>query len=249
MNIFQAEIKYYLRSPLIWVVVALSSFISAWSFLLAIDIFTTMQVKFAGMTDAPTIVQGIIIPVISAQSKLLLLIAPIIAGLSFARLSSNNGWTLINANLSSEFSYVKQKYTAIFSLSLIFLIPSLVGIILLVIMAKISIYQLSFAFLGLLLLMMWMLSLCMYISSLINNSGFAILMCLVILLVLWVLSFSGIDATWGKNWIQVFSPQYHFQKFLTPYVPYSSFVYFIAGTVFSLWATKIRLIHKRYVLS
>jgi len=249
VTVFQAELKYYLRSPIIWIIVALSAFVSAWSFLLAIDLFTVMQVKFAAMTDAPTIVQGVIFPVISAQAKLLILIVPIIAGLSFARLQTNNGWSMVNAYAFSELHFIKQKYLAVLLVSIIFIVPSFIAVLILAFMAHISFVPIIYAMIGLLLLLMWMLGLSMYISSLVSNSGFAILLCLVILLMLWVLSFSGLDAEWGKNWIQVFSPHYHYQQFLTSYLPFSSIFYFIAGVVFCIWAIKIRLIHKRYVLS
>lgn len=249
MTLFKAELKYYLRSPIIWIIVSLSAFVSAWSFLLAMDLFTAMQVKFAGMTDAPTILEGIIFPVISAQAKLLILLVPIIAGLSFSRLHTNNGWSLVNAYALSELNFIKHKYLAVLLVSVIFIAPSFMAVFILAFITHISLWPILFAMIGLLLLLMWMLALCMYISSLVANSGFSILLCLVVLMMLWVVSFSGLDASWGKNWIQVISPQYHFQRFLTPYLPFSSILYFIAGVIFYCWAIKIRLIHKRYVLS
>ena len=249
MSIFHAELKYYLRSPIIWFIAAISAFLSAWSFLMGIELFTAMQVKFAGMTDAPTIVEGIIFPIISAQAKLFLLVVPIIAGLSFSRLSNNNGWSMVNVYALSELSFINQKYLACFLVTLLFIIPTFFAVILLSFMTKISLLPVFFGMSGLFLLLLWTLGLCMYISSLVSNSGFAILLCLVVLLMLWVLYYSGVDSQWGKNWIQVVSPNYHFRRFFSSYLPYSSILYFVAGIFFSLWAIKTRVIHKRYLLT
>ena len=249
MTTFQAELKYYLRSPIIWLIMALSAFVTAWSFLLSVELFTSMQVKFAEMSDAPTILQGIIYPVISAQAKLAILIVAIVAGLSFSRLSINNGWSLIKGQHQTEWHIIKQKYLAILLVALIFTIPAIIAIFSLLIIAGLKLMPVIMAICGLILLLMWMLALAMYISSLVTNTGFAILLCIVILLMFWLLSQSSVGAEWGKNWLQVLSPQYHFQQFLSAYLSLASLFYFIVGITICLLATRIRLIHKRYLLS
>ncbi|VAW33584.1 hypothetical protein MNBD_GAMMA01-471 [hydrothermal vent metagenome] len=248
MSIFQAELKYFLRSPIIWLIMAISAFISAWSFLLSIELFTVMQVKFASMSDAPTIMQGIIYPVIAAQAKLLILIVAIVAGLSFARLSHNNGWILIQTYRQSELHLIRQKYLAILLICLIFVIPSTLAIVSLAIIANLNIMPVIIAVCGLILLLMWMLALAMYISSLLTNTGFAILLCIVVLLTFWLLAQSSLDVVWGKNWLQALSPQYHFQQFLSSHVSVASLFYFVFGTIILLLAVRIRLIHTRYLL-
>lgn len=248
MTIFQAEIKYYLRSPIIWVIMALSAFISAWSFLLSIELFAVIQIKYAGISDAPTIMQGIIQPVIASQAKLLILIVSIIAGLSFARLNNNNGWALIHNSQQSEWHIIKQKCLAILVVSLMFVLPSIISVFSLAIIQGLELLPIFIALLGLLFLLLWMLALAMYISSLVSNTGFSILLSIVILMVFWMLSQSSLGVDWGKNWLQALSPEYHFQQFMTPYLSWSSLLYFISGTLLCLWAIRIRLIHKRYIL-
>lgn len=248
MNIYQAELKYFLRSPIIWLIMALTAFVSAWSFLLSIELFSSLQVKFAGMSDAPTISQGILLPVIAAQAKILMVVIAIIGGLSFSRLHNNNGWSLIMGAQYSEWKTLKQKYLAALLVTFLFIFPAILAIVSLTIIANSQILAVVFASLGLLFLLMWLLALAMFISSLVENTGFAILLCLVVFLVLWLLSIASLGQEWGKNWIQVFSPFYHFQQFSQSKIPYASWFYFLTGTVLSLWATKIRIIHKRYSL-
>lgn len=228
---------------------ALSTFVSGWSFLLSIELFTTMQLKFAGMSDAPTIVQAIIYPVISAQAKLLIVIVAIVAGLSFSRLAHNNGWSLVIGAQYTEWTIIKHKYLAILFITLIFIVPTTLATVSLMMMASLPVLPIIIALMGLLLLVMWMLALAMYLSCLVSNTGFAILLCIVVLMFLWLLSQSSIDSVWGKNWLQVLSPYYHFQQFTSAYISLAAMIYFIAGTIICLWATKIRLIHKRYSLS
>lgn len=248
MTLYQAELKYYLRSPIIWLIVAVSAFIAAWSFLLSIELFTALQVKFAAMSDAPTIVQGIIFPLISAQSKLLILIVSIVAGLSFARLSHNNSWPLISSAQITDWKIIQHKYLAILLICLIFILPTVIAILSLVLIVGLQFLPVFIALVGLLLLLFWMLALGLLLSSLVNNTGFAILLCIVVFMLFWLLSQSSIDAQWGKNWIQVFSPFYHFKQFTSDYIPFSSIFYFVVGMALCLWATKIRLIQKRYYL-
>jgi ABC-type transport system involved in multi-copper enzyme maturation permease subunit len=248
MTLRQAELKYYLRSPIIWLILAITAFISAWSFLLSIDVFTSLQVKFAGMSDAPTITGGIIIPMVLAQSKLLIIIVAIIAGLSFARLSDNHSWFLITSCQLSEWGIIYQKYSALLIIILIFILPTLLALACLAIITGAQLIPVALAILGLLLLLMWMSALAMLISSFVSNSGFSILLCLFALLFLWVLSQSAVESEWGKNWLQALTPFYHFKKFSSDYVSFSSVLYFLMGTVLNLWLVKIRLIQKRYVL-
>jgi hypothetical protein len=104
------------------------------------------------------------------------------------------------------------------------------------------------AILGLMLLLMWMLAVSMYVSILVDNSGFAIMLSLLIFLLLWFLSQSTTADEWGKNWIQVFTPHYQYKQFVGDYYSAASLFYFVSGILLSLYACKIRLFHKRYDL-
>ena len=248
MNIFQAELKYYLRSPVIWLVMSISAFTSGWSFLISLDLFTRMQLKFATMSDAPTTTSGIVFPMISMQALIMMIIVAIIAGLSFSRLSGSNAWSMIISSRLSEWHIIRQKYLALLVISLLFMLPILLVTLSLSIISEVEILTVLIAIFGLILLVMWMLAVSMYISSLVNNTGFAIMLSLLIFLLLWFLSQSTAGSEWGKNWIQVLTPQYHFKQFISDYYTYASLFYFLSGIFLFLYACKIRLIHKRYVL-
>ncbi len=249
MTIFTAELKYFLRSPLIWLVAALFAFVSAWSFLMAIELFTALQIKFAGMSDAPTITVGIIFPVIATLAKLSLLVVAIVGGLGFSRYSHNNGWSMINAHCGTDFIFVWKKFSACLLVCSIFLLPAISAVLVLALMAHIPIITVFIALFGLLLLIMWMLAGVLFLSSLSNNAGFAILLSLVVLIFLWSLSTSSLDASWGKNWLQVLSPHYHFLSFLSSSITYASVFYFLCGQMIFLYACTQRLAHRRMILS
>lgn len=248
MNVFQAELKYFLRSPLIWLVLAVSAFISAWSFLLTLDLFTSLQVKFATMSDAPNITQGIVFPLLTAQSKILMLVIAIVGGLSFARLADANGWSLLISAQCSDMKIIMHKYLALLVVMFIFVVPLLLAIISLVLLSDIELWPVLLAMAGLFLLLMWMGAISMLLSSFVNNSGFAILLNLVFFMLLWLFSQSANDGSYGKNWIEVLSPYYHFVQFQSSYISLASLLYFVAGTVFILGFVRIRLVHKRYSL-
>lgn len=248
MNIFQAELKYFLRSPLIWLVLAISAFITAWSFLLIMDLFTSLQVKFANMSDAPSITQGIVFPLITAQAKILILVMSIIGGLSFARLTDANGWSLLIAAQCSELKITIHKYLALLVVVFIFILPALLAVFSLVFLADIELWPVLLAIIGLCLLLMWMAAVSMLISSFVNNSGFAILLNLVFFMLLWLFSQSFKDGSFGKNWIEVLSPYYHFIQFQSSYISMASLFYFMFGTGLVLWFVRLRLVHRRYHL-
>ena len=248
MTVFQAELKYYFRSPIIWLILSFSAFVSAWSFLLTIDLFTTLQIKFASMSDAPSITQGIIFPLLKAQAKILMVVVAIIGGLSFARLADINAWSLLLGAGCSEWKLVRQKYWALVLVVLIFILPSLLAIMSLVFMADIQWWPVLLSIGGLLLLLFWMTAIAMLVSSFINNSGFAILLNLVLFMLLLLFAQSIDDGSWGKNWLEVLSPYYHFIQFQGSYVSWATVLYFMLGILLSLWFIRIRLIHKRHHL-
>lgn len=248
MTLFQSEIKYFLRSPLIWLILSLTAFLSAWSFLLSIELFTTLQVKFAGMSDAPTITQGILTPFISSQAKILVFITSIIGGLSFARLSHNNGWSLLHLTQYSEFRIVWQKYSALIAVCFLFISPALLAVVSLSIISGIQWLPVIVMSSGLVLLMLWMLALTMMLSSFFSNSGFAILLSLIVLMALLLITQSGLGAEWGKNYLQIISPFYQFFQFTKNTIPITSIAYFVFGITLFLFIVKVRIMHKRYVL-
>ncbi len=248
MSLFQSEIKYYLRSPIIWLILCLVAFLSAWSFLLSIELFTALQVKFAGMSDAPTITQGILTPFISSQAKILLFITSIIGGLSYARLSHNNGWSLMHLAQQSEFKIIWQKYLALIMVCFLFILPALLAVISLTFISSCPWMPIVAMCFGLLFLMFWMVALTMMISSFLSNSGFAILLSLMVLMALLLVTQSGLGAEWGKNYLQIISPFYHFFQFSKNQIPIASLIYFIFGIALFLLAIRVRIMHKRYVL-
>lgn len=248
MTLFKAELKHYLRSPIIYLIMALIAFVSAWSFLLSIELFSLMQIKFAGMSDAPTILQGIIYPVISANAKILVIIISIIGGLSFSRLLNNNAWSLVLNAQYSDNKIILQKYLAVLLVVFVFVSPALLAVCALTLLANVHLLPVLMALIGFLLLLMWMLAIAMFVSSLVDNTGFAILLCIVLFMLLWVFSQASLGEDWGKNWVQVISPFYHFQRFSSNTIVYASLFYFVVGTILALLATKARLMHKRYSL-
>jgi ABC-type transport system involved in multi-copper enzyme maturation permease subunit len=245
VNLFQAELKYFLRSPMIWLVAALFAFMTAWSFLLLLDLFNQNQVKFAGMSDAPNLYEGIVFPAFQTQAKLMMVVAAILGGLSFSRLYQNNAWSFIQQSQISTHRMILNKMAALVLVSVIFIFPLLVASLLLIGFNDLNLFPFIIISCGFMLLTFWMLAVSMFISSLSHNSGFAILLSLVFLILLWILSQSNLDASWGKNWIVSFSPQYHFNQFFASYLSYASVFYFIFSSIILLWLCQIRVIQKR----
>ncbi|MCB1586650.1 MAG: hypothetical protein KDI52_10230 [Xanthomonadales bacterium] len=249
MSLYQLELRHFFRSPLIWIIMSISAFIGAWTFLMAIELFSVIQVKFAGMSDAPTIVQAVVFPVISSQAKISMIIVAIISGLSFARLQQQNGWFLIFSIAKSEWNLTLQKYLGGIVIVLLFLLPAFIAMLALIILADLQMKLVITALLGLILFVCWLSALGVMISSWVNNSGFAILLNILVFFGLWGMSLSVLDASWGKNWLQSFSPNYHLQNFMSEVLPYSSIIYFLSGIVIFLIAASIRINHRRYLLN
>ncbi|MCB1594953.1 MAG: hypothetical protein KDI76_08555, partial [Xanthomonadales bacterium] len=155
MSLYQLELRHFFRSPLIWIIMSISAFIGAWTFLMAIELFSVIQVKFAGMSDAPTIVQAVVFPVISSQAKISMIIVAIISGLSFARLQQQNGWFLIFSIAKSEWNLTLQKYLGGIVIVLLFLLPAFIAMLALIILADLQMKLVITALLGLILFVCW----------------------------------------------------------------------------------------------
>lgn len=234
---------------MIWVVMAVFAFVSAWFFLMSTELFMTIQTRFAGMSDAPTVMSGIVFPMITMQAKLSVFIVSIISGLSFSRLQHENGWFLILSNPQSEILTVGQKYIAGLFVSILFQMPLIFALGFLGFQSTLPFLPLSIALAGLFFLIAWMAAFALFISTWVNNSGFSILLNIIGLLALWSLSNSVLDSSWGKNWMGLLSPQYHFRQYLTDKLALESIYYFLMGTAVLLFAASVRLQHRRYKLN
>ena len=200
------------------------------------------------MSDAPTITQEILTPYLSSQAKILVFITSIIGGLSFSRLNHNNGWELLHGAQRSAFKLMVQKYLALVVVCLLFITPALLATVSLIIVSLNPWLQVVILMLGLVLLMLWMLALTMMLSSFVKNSGFAILLSLIVLMTLLLITQSSLGDEWGKNWLQLFSPFFHFIQLSKNRIPITSIYYFLFGIIMFLWIAKIRIVHKRHTL-
>lgn len=248
MNHFQAEKVYFFRKPLIFVIFALLSLTFSWGFLSLIDVFQANQIKFSGMTDAPSVLEAVVFQALQWQVKLLLVLCSIIGGLTYARWNQNNLHSFYLQSSQSTPHWVLSKFAFAIFLMLIFSLPSLLQIFYVYVKAEQFSIRIVSALCGWLLVLAWMIAFTQFISSLLKNSAFAILLNIVVLGFSWFIGFSLTDNSWGKNWIQVLSPSYQFQQFLTVQISLASVVYFLFGIGILLLATTLVLKHRRIKL-
>jgi len=100
MNITQKDIKVLWRSPLLWMVLALLSFIAAWLLWQMVDKYVSIQSGFVNLPNPPNITQSLWTPFVLLMAKLLMLIIAFTTSFSVAKEKSEQTlwYLLLNQN-------------------------------------------------------------------------------------------------------------------------------------------------------
>ncbi|MCF6319336.1 MAG: hypothetical protein L3J83_08670, partial [Proteobacteria bacterium] len=174
-------------------------------------------------------------------AKMAMIVVAVLSGLSFAHEKQMDTLQYLLMNQKGELHTVLNKFAAqLLPVSIFFII---VFMALLVFNAG-SILEPALVASGvfaLILYLIWLISLGLLISLLLNNSAAAVLSCMVVFVGIWMLGQGVQGAEWGKNWIVVISSQHHLSQMSLGVIKISSLWYFLAGTGLNLWFCKMRL--------
>jgi ABC-type transport system involved in multi-copper enzyme maturation permease subunit len=248
MNITQKDFYMTWRRPLIWLVLALLSFILAWLFWQLLDRYSQLQLSLQVLPNPPSITEALWVPYVLTLAKLLVLLVALTAGFSFAQERAQKTLWYLLINRTKFAPLVIAKTTAQWPIFIWIWLQLAVVAALLATGGSINGLQMLSGAIGLSLLLIWLMALGQLISSYCQSTGTAVLLNVVVFVLLWMLNGESMGEDFGLNWLSLVSPVHHLQWFCAAEVSVSSLLYFIGGSGVFMWLTTRQLKRLRQLI-
>jgi len=208
------ELKNLFLSPLAWAIMAVLQLIVAYLFLSQMDTFMLLQPRLAGIEGAPGVTDIVVAPLLQTSGFLLLLVAPAITMRVFSDERRNRTLTLLLSAPVSMTDIVLGKFLGV---SLFFLL-----LLALLAAMPLSLYagttldagKLAAGLLGLALLLAAVAAIGVFMSSLTEQPVVAAISTLGLLMMLWIVDWSGDSGESATDLFPYLSLKTHFESFL-----------------------------------
>jgi ABC-type transport system involved in multi-copper enzyme maturation permease subunit len=241
MNLLQRDLVLMLRKPSYWLVLAVMAFLLGWIALVMTDMVLSRQAG-SDLVAEVSLARSLMAPFFTVVSLFSLAITALLAGqLVSAERSEKTLMALLESGIGDS-RVLAQKYLAMLLLVTPVLLP--VGVVLLgwSQAGQLEGWLIFWNLLAWWLLEIWFAAGMLWLALNVSQGGLAALLGLVLLALLWLMGQSGTGQDWGKNWIQAFSPRFHFELIQHGLLPVSSLLYFVIGALLlfllALWSLK-----------
>ena len=214
LTIANRELKNLFLSPLAWAIMAVLQLILAYLFLSQLDTFMLLQPRLAGIEGAPGVTDIVVAPLLQTTGFLLLLVAPAITMRVFSDERRNRTLSLL---LSAPVSMTDIVLGKFFGVTLFFLL-----LLALLAAMPLSLYagttldagKLAAGLLGLALLLAAIAAIGVFMSSLTEQPVVAAISTLGLLMMLWIIDWSGDSGEGMTDLLPYLSLKTHFESFL-----------------------------------
>ncbi|MDT8386065.1 MAG: ABC transporter permease [Thiogranum sp.] len=208
------ELKSLFLSPLAWAILAVLQLIMAYLFLSQLETFLGLQPRLAGVEGAPGVTDIVVAPLLQTIGFVMLLIAPVLTMRLFSDEKRNRTLTLL---LSAPVSMTDIVLGKFFGVLLFFLL-----LLLMLAAMPLSLYagttldggKLLAGLLGLVLLFSAFAAIGLYVSSLTEQPVIAAVTSFGLLLLLWIIDWSGGTQAEVSGLFRYLSLQAHLESFL-----------------------------------
>jgi len=208
------ELKNLFLSPLAWTIMAVLQLILAYLFLSQLDTFMLLQPRLAGIEGAPGVTDIVVAPLLQTSGFLLLLIAPAITMRVFSDERRNRTLSLLLSAPVSMTDIVLGKFLGV-SLFFLLLLTLLAAMPLaLYAGTTLDAGKLAAGLLGLALLLGTFAAIGVFMSSLTEQPVVAAISTLGLLLLLWIIDWSGDSQEGMTDLLPYLSLKTHFESFL-----------------------------------
>ncbi|HED19001.1 MAG TPA: ABC transporter permease [Gammaproteobacteria bacterium] len=214
LTIALREIKNLFLSPLAWAILAVMQLIVAYLFLIQLDEFTLLQPRLAGIEGAPGVTDIIVAPLLQTTGFLLLLIAPAITMRVFSDEKRNRTLTLLLSAPISMTEIVLGKFLGVTLFFLLLLAMLLAMPLSLYAGTTLDAGKLASGVLGLALVLSTFAAIGVFMSSLTEQPVVAFISTLGLLILLWIIDWSGTSQAQISTLFQYLSIKTHFESFL-----------------------------------
>ena len=221
------ELKNLFLSPLAWTIMAVLQLILAYLFLSQLDTFMLLQPRLAGIEGAPGVTDIVVAPLLQTSGFLLLLIAPAITMRVFSDERRNRTLSLLLSAPVSMTDIVLGKFLGV-SLFFLLLLALLAAMPLaLYAGTTLDAGKLAAGLLGLALLLATFAAIGVFMSSLTEQPVVAAISTLGILMLLWIIDWSGDSQEGMTDLLPYLSLKTHFESFLKGLFSTADVAYFL----------------------
>ena len=224
------ELKNLFLSPLAWAIMAVVQLILAYLFLSQLDTFMLLQPRLAGIEGAPGVTDIVVAPLLQTSGFLLLLVAPAITMRVFSDERRNRTLTLL---LSAPLSMTDIVFGKFLGITLFFML-----LLALLTIMPLSLYagttldagKLAAGLLGLALLLTTIAAIGVFMSSLTEQPVVAAISTLGLLMLLWIIDWSGDGQQGMTDLLPYLSLKTHFESFLKGLFSSADLAYYLLLT-------------------
>ena len=229
-TIASRELRNLFLSPLAWAIMAVLQLIVAYLFLTQLDTYMTLQPRLAGVEGAPGVTDIVVAPLLQTVGFLFMLIAPAITMRVFSDEKRNRTLSLLLSAPVSMSDIVLGKFLGV---TLFFLL--LLGMLSAM---PVSLYagtsldagKLAAGLLGLTLLLCCFAAIGVFMSSLTEQPVVAAISTFGLLLLLWIVDWSGNSKEQVSTLFAYLSLQTHLTSFLKGLFSSTDVVYYLLLT-------------------
>ncbi|KAA3641670.1 MAG: hypothetical protein DWP95_06350 [Proteobacteria bacterium] len=218
----------------VWLILAVLSFIIGWLFLHMLDRYLALQPELLKLSAPPNLSDALLLPLSHNLIKVMLLLFAVTAGNSVAQ-ERQEGTLDYVLRLSPRPWYrlpIMAKFKSHLWLAGFPVLTLLVTAALLSMGGKVDWLMVTAMLVALILCCSWLIALALWLSSMANQSGFGVLLTLVVYMVMWIMGGQTALDEYGINWLNLLLPEQHFNWLSQGQLNLSSIFYFVGGTWF-----------------
>ncbi len=233
-TIASRELRNLFLSPLAWAILAVLQVIVAYLFLTQLDTYMTLQPRLAGVEGAPGVTDIVVAPLLQTVGFLFMLIAPAITMRVFSDERRNRTLSLLLSAPVSMSDIVLGKFLGVTLFFLLLLVMLAAMPLSLYAGTSLDSGKLAAGLLGLTLLLASFAAIGVFMSSLTEQPVVAAISTFGLLLLLWIVDWSGNSKEQVSSLFAYLSLQTHLTSFLKGLFSTTDVVYYLLLTTLFL---------------
>ncbi len=231
LTIAARELRTLFLSPLAWTLLAVIQLIMAYLFLSQLDTFMMLQPRLAGMEGAPGVTDIVAAPLLQTSGFLLLLLAPAVTMRVFSEERRSGTLSLLLSSPLSMTDIVLGKFLGVFAFFLLLLAMLALMPLSLYAGTALDAGKLAAGLLGLALLLASFAAIGVYMSLLTEQPVVAAVSTFGVLILLWIIDWSGGERAEVTGLFHYLSLQTHLESFLKGLFSSADLAYYLLLTL------------------
>lgn len=238
------ELRSLFLSPLAWSLLAVIQFILAWTFLVQIEGFQSVQPRLLGMEGAPGLTDLVVTPLLGTSASIMLLLIPLLSMRLISEEYRSGSFTLLLSSPVTMTQIVLGKYLGLLGLLGIILLLITSMPLSLLIGGSLDLGKLAAGLLGLGLLLATISAIGLFISTLTPQPAVAAVGTYGLILFLWLINTAGGADGTGSALFAWLSLTSHFERLASGLIRASDLAYYLL-LITGFLALSIRQLNNR----